>query len=64
MWTWGAGAHVNRQTRQALKSETFFETLWGLAKDRKTDDKGVPNLLLAAVIAQHYEQEYRLVSPP
>jgi mannose-6-phosphate isomerase-like protein (cupin superfamily) len=64
MWAQEAGTRVNWQTRPALKTEAFFETLWGLAKDGKTNDKGVPNLLQAAMIAQHYAQEYRLVSPP
>ena len=64
MWSEEAGTRVNWQTRPALKTEAFFETLWGLARDGKTNDKGVPNLLQAAVIAREYEQEYRLVSPP
>jgi quercetin dioxygenase-like cupin family protein len=64
MWAQEAGTHVIWQTRPALKTEAFFETIWGLAKDGKTNDKGVPNLLQAAVIAQHYAQEYLLVSPP
>jgi quercetin dioxygenase-like cupin family protein len=63
MWAQEAGTRVTWQTRPALKTEAFFETLWGLAKDGKTNDKGVPNLLQAAMIAQHYAQEYRLVSP-
>jgi len=64
MWSEEAGTRVNWQTRPALKTETFFETLWGLARDGKTNDKGVPHFLQAAVIAREYEQEYRLVSPP
>ncbi len=63
MWSEEAGNRVNWQTRPALKTEAFFETLWGLARDGKTNDKGVPNFLQAAVIAREYEQEYRLVSP-
>ena len=64
MWSEEAGTRVNWQTRPALKTEAFFETLWGLARDGKTNDKGVPNVLQAAVIAREYEQEYRLISPP
>ena len=64
MWATEAGARVNWQTRPALKTESFFETVWGLAKDGKVNDKGVPNLLRAALIAREYEDEFRLASPP
>jgi hypothetical protein len=32
MWAAEAGTRVNWQTRPALKTEAFFETVWGLAK--------------------------------
>ena len=64
MWAEEAGTRLNWQTRPALKTEAFFETIWGLARDGKTNGKGVPNLLRAAVVAREYEEEYRLVSPP
>lgn len=64
MWAPEAGARVNWQTRPALKTEAFFETVWGLAKDGKVNDKGVPNLLQLALIAREYEDEFRLASPP
>jgi hypothetical protein len=64
MWAAQAGARVNWQTRPALKTEAFFETVWGLAKDGKVNDKGVPNLLWVALIAREYEDEFRLASPP
>ena len=64
MWAAEAGARVNWQTRPALKTEAFFETIWGLAKDGKVSDKGVPNPLRAALIAREYEDVFRLVSPP
>ena len=37
------------ELRPALNSETFFETLYGLARDGKTDENGVPNFLQQAV---------------
>ena len=37
------------ELRPALNTEIFFETLYGLAKDGKTDENGVPNLLQTAV---------------
>ncbi len=64
MWAAEAGARVNWQTRPALKTESFFETVWGLAKDGKVNDKGVPSLLRVALIAREYEDEFRLASPP
>jgi quercetin dioxygenase-like cupin family protein len=64
MWAAEAGARVNWQTRPALKTEAFFETVWGLAKDGKVNDKGVPSLLRLALIAREYEEEFRLASPP
>lgn len=64
MWSERAGARVNWQTRPALKTEAFFETIWGLARDGKTNEKGVPNLLQVAVIARNYADEFRLASPP
>ena len=64
MWAAEAGARVNWQTRPALKTEAFFETVWGLAKDGKVNDKGAPNLLRVALIAREYEDEFRLASPP
>jgi quercetin dioxygenase-like cupin family protein len=42
-------ARVLLELRPALNTEIFFETLYGLAKDGKTDENGVPNLLQTAV---------------
>jgi len=64
MWAEVAGTRLNWQTRPALKTEAFFETVWGLARDGKVNARGVPNLLRAALIAREYQEEYRLVSPP
>jgi quercetin dioxygenase-like cupin family protein len=64
MWAAEAGVRVNWQTRPALKTEAFFETVWGLAKDGKVNYKGVPNPLRAALIAREYEDVFRLASPP
>ncbi len=64
MWAEEAGARVDWQTSPALNTEAFFETLWGLAKDGKTNEKGVPNLLRVAMFAREYEDEFRLANPP
>lgn len=52
------------QIRPALDTETFFETMWGLARDGKTNASGVPNILQVAVIGQAYSREFRLARPP
>jgi quercetin dioxygenase-like cupin family protein len=64
MWAEESGVRVNWQTRPALRTEAFFETVFGLASEGKTNDKGVPNLPQAAVIAQAFADEFRLASPP
>jgi quercetin dioxygenase-like cupin family protein len=64
MWAEEAGVRVNWQIRPALRTEAFFETVFGLALEGKTNEKGVPNLLQAAVIAEKYADVFRLASPP
>jgi quercetin dioxygenase-like cupin family protein len=64
MWSEEEGVRVDWQTRPALKTEWFFETVWGLARDGETDGRGRPGLLQAAVIAQAYADEFRLDGPP
>lgn len=50
--------------RPALRSEMFFETLFGLAADGKTDRKGLPHLLQLATLAIEFSDEVRLARPP
>ena len=57
-------AGVIWQVRPALKTQQFFETLWGLAADGKTNTDGVPHLLQLAVLLHEYADEYVLTSPP
>ena len=50
-WNDGAEtARVSVELRPALNSEVAFETIYGLARDGKTDENGVPNLLQLAVM--------------
>jgi quercetin dioxygenase-like cupin family protein len=56
-------ARVVWRTIPALKTETFFETLWGLARDGRTNAKGAPGLQQFAVLAQEYDDEFRLPRP-
>jgi quercetin dioxygenase-like cupin family protein len=52
------------QVRPALSTEDFFSTTWGLARAGRTDGRGRPNLLQAAVLMQAYAREFRLLRPP
>ena len=52
------------QVRPALNTESFFETMWGLAAGGRTDSDGVPNLLQIAVLFRAYNREFRLLKPP
>ncbi len=58
-----AAAQVIWQVRPALKTQAFYETLFGLAGDGKTDRHGVPNLLQLAVLLQDYRDEFVLSRP-
>ena len=54
---WNGGdeeAHVRVQFRPALEIETFFETIFGLARDGKLDGRGAPNILQGAVLLKEY----------
>ncbi len=57
--------HALIDFRPALRTETAFETLAGLARDGKTNEAGVPkNPLLLALIMREYEDEIYFVRPP
>jgi len=49
------GARVLVEFRPALNTETFFETMYGLARDGKLDENGAPPLLQTAIISSAYE---------
>ena len=52
------------QTRPAMRTETFFETIWGLARDGKVSEDRSPGLLQIAVLGSAYSDQFRLTSPP
>jgi mannose-6-phosphate isomerase-like protein (cupin superfamily) len=59
MWNQGPErARTLWQTRPALKTENFFETIVGLG------GAGKPGALQTAVIANTYRDEFRTTSPP
>ncbi|MDQ2960339.1 MAG: cupin domain-containing protein [Candidatus Dormibacteraeota bacterium] len=67
--SWGqAGeeeSHVIVRLTPALRSEDFFETFCGLARDGKANRKGLPrNPLQLAVLAQAHRREFGLASRP
>ena len=58
-------ARVLGEVRPALNTEIFFETLYGLARDGKTDENGVPNPLQMAVTLNGVNKgEIYLARPP
>jgi hypothetical protein len=66
---WNAGSddevHVLVDFRPALRTETAFETLAGLARDGKTNGAGAPkNLLRLAFVLGEFEEEIYFVCPP
>ena len=64
---WNAGDEPVRfvcEIRPALRFEQLLETMFALAADGKTNQKGMPNLLRLAVIARAYFDVVRLPFPP
>jgi quercetin dioxygenase-like cupin family protein len=64
---WNEGpeeARAIQEFRPALRTEDFFETLFGLARDGKLDEKGMPSLLQLAVMVPAFGDEIRPTSPP
>ena len=65
MWNTSAGKTViNWQVRPALNTEYLLETSNGLVKDGKTNDKGMPDILQVALIANRFSGVFRLGRPP
>jgi len=64
---WNVGddeAHVVTDIRPALRTEMFFETLFGLASEGKTDPNGLPKPLQLATLVTEFSDEVRLARPP
>ena len=67
---WNAGGeeeevHSLVDFRPALRTESVFETVTGLAQDGKTNKAGVPkNPLRLALIMHDYEDEVYFAQPP
>lgn len=65
---WGNGGddelRMRIEVRPARRFEEVLEVFYGLARDGKTNDRGVPNLLQLAVIGQEYWADNHVTSPP
>jgi mannose-6-phosphate isomerase-like protein (cupin superfamily) len=64
---WNAGddeAQVVVEIDPGRRFEVMISTLFGLANDGLTNDKGMPHLLQAAVIAHEFSDVVRFVRPP
>ena len=65
---WNSGdeeMHVLVELRPALRTESFFETFFGLAQDGKVNLKtGLPNPLQMALVMRTYRKELVLARPP
>jgi quercetin dioxygenase-like cupin family protein len=64
---WNAGteeARVIVQIRPAARFVQMVTTLFGLAKEGKTNEKGMPNLLQLAVISDEFKDVIQFVKPP
>ena len=65
LWNpFGEEASMTIWLRPALKTETAFETLFGLARDGKTNKRGLPNLFQTAVLVADYQETQVLLPPP
>ena len=64
---WNEGAEDVRaiqEFRPALQSEHFFRVWFGLARDGKLDEQGMPSLLHLAVLTPAFRDVIRPTSPP
>jgi hypothetical protein len=64
---WNAGeeeAHVVVEVAPGARFEEMIKNLYGLAQDGKTDAKGMPNLLQAALFAREFEDVLQFTKLP
>jgi quercetin dioxygenase-like cupin family protein len=64
---WNAGeeeARVVVEIRPAARFEEAIVNTFGLARDGKTNEKGMPNLLQTALIAREFEDVLYFTTPP
>jgi quercetin dioxygenase-like cupin family protein len=64
---WNAGeeeAHIIVEIRPGERFEKMARNLFGLAQDGKTNSKGMPNLLQAAISAREFSDVLYFTKPP
>lgn len=64
---WNAGdeeAHVVVEVSPAARFEEAISTTFGLARDGKTNSRGLPNLLQLALVAHEFEDVLYFTKPP
>jgi quercetin dioxygenase-like cupin family protein len=64
---WNAGdeeARVTVEVSPAARFEAMISNLFGLAQDGKTNEKGMPNLLQAALFAREFGDVLYFTRPP
>ena len=65
VWNPGpADARAVWLTYPALASEVLLETLWALGQLGRTDRRGLPDVIQAAVLLRAYSREVQLAWPP
>jgi quercetin dioxygenase-like cupin family protein len=60
----GEEVHWIQEFRPALRSDRFFEALFGLGTRGELDEHGTPSLLQLAVSAPAFADEIRVTRPP
>ena len=58
------GVHLYSTLRPAMRSDELLQTMWALASDGRTNKRGIPNLLQAAVSGEYFRGELYLAGPP
>lgn len=64
---WNAGgeeAHVVVEVSPGARFEEAISTTFGFARDGKTNDKGMPNLLQLALLSREFEDVLYFTKPP
>lgn len=65
VWNDGEGEmHATVEICPALDLETFFETTYALAREGKTDRRGIPKPLQFAVLADEFREELYFAAVP
>ena len=65
MWNPGAErARVNWQVRPALRTQEFFECVYGLTAEGGLNARGASRLLDLALVLRHFRAEVEVTSPP